>query len=53
MDEQGYQEVYFYNYCKNCKFRDRKINEEPCDECLSEPINLYSHRPVKYEEDKK
>ena len=48
MDDQ-YKEVYFGQYCKTCKHIEQEENEEPCDECLSEPINLYTHRPVKWE----
>lgn len=49
MDNQSYKEVYFHEYCKTCKYRKVKNTEEPCDECLSEPTNLETHRPVKYE----
>ena len=50
MDNQSYKEVYFHEYCKTCKNRNVANTEEPCDECLSEPTNLNTHRPVKYEE---
>lgn len=48
MDE--YKEVYFDKYCKTCKYKKKKDTEEPCDECLDNPINLNSHRPVNWEE---
>ena len=48
--EDAYKEVYFGEYCKNCKHWEKKENEEPCDECLENPVNLYSHKPVNYEE---
>ena len=50
MMEDIYKEVYFEEYCKNCKYWEKKENEEPCDECLENPVNLYSHKPVNYEE---
>lgn len=50
--EEGYKEVYFHEYCKNCKFKNLKENDSPCDECLAESVNVYSHKPVKYEENK-
>lgn len=50
MDNQAYKEVYFHEYCKKCKHRDLKEKDFPCDECISEPLNLNSHRPVKYEQ---
>ena len=45
--EDLYKAVYFDKYCK---FFDLKQTDYPCDECLSEPVNLYSHKPVKWEE---
>lgn len=50
MDYQEYKEVYFNKYCKKCKHDKLKDNDEPCSECMSEPINLQTHRPVRYEE---
>jgi hypothetical protein len=50
MDDRGYKEVYFHQFCKNCKHWDLSPNDEPCEECLSEPTNLNSHKPVNYDE---
>ena len=49
MDYQSYKEVYFHVYCPSCKHVKIKNTEEPCNECLSNPTNLNSHKPVKYE----
>ena len=49
MDE-GVKEAYFYKYCKNCQYRGNKEDEEPCDECLNESSNTYSHKPVYFKE---
>lgn len=43
------KEVYFFEYCETCKHHLVKESEDPCDECLTEPANANSHRPVKYE----
>lgn len=51
MNEDGYKEVYFDVYCETCKHKDVDETEEPCDTCLANPMNLYSHRPIKYEEE--
>lgn len=48
MDQEAYKEVYFDRYCKTCKHEKLKETEEPCEECISEPLNLNTHRPVKY-----
>lgn len=44
--------VEFENYCKTCLYRDLAESEEPCNECLTETTNVYSHKPVKYKENK-
>lgn len=48
--EQDYKEVDFKQYCKTCKHEAVDETIDPCDECLSSPINLYSHKPVNWEE---
>lgn len=50
MNSEGYKEVYFEQYCKNCKHKDTNEADDPCDECLSEPMNIYSHKPINWEE---
>ena len=52
---ENYKEVYFDPYCSTCKHCKKKETEDPCDDCLNEPVNLYSHKPVygEEEEDKK
>jgi len=52
MDE-SYKEVYFDKYCKTCKHEKEKGYETPCEECLDNPTNLYSHKPVNWEEKEK
>lgn len=48
--EQIYKEVDFEKYCALCTYK--KVNEKdyPCNECLEEENNLYSSKPVKFEE---
>ena len=49
MDED-YKEVRFDLYCKSCKHKDLKDHDDPCEECLDNPLNLHSRKPTKYEE---
>lgn len=44
------KEVVFHQYCPTCKYYALSGTEEPCNECLSNPINEDSHKPVKWEE---
>ena len=48
MDNDERKEVYFDKYCHMCVGCDKKEDEEPCCDCLEEPVNLYSHKPVKF-----
>lgn len=41
--------VDFYSYCVSCKHRDKKETENPCDECLKEPVNTNTSKPVRWE----
>ena len=50
--ETDTKEVYFYMYCCSCKHRDKNEWEDPCNDCLSYPANIDSHKPVEYEEKK-
>ena len=49
MNEE-FKEVFFDVYCGKCIHKNLADNEYPCDECLEEAINLYSHKPVNYKE---
>lgn len=53
MSCEGYKEVYFDKYCNTCKNKNVKEFKDPCNECLSNPINLYSHKPINYKEETK
>ena len=48
--EEDYREVDFHKYCDTCKHRNLDEVKDPCNECLSEPINLYTDKPTKWEE---
>lgn len=41
--------VEFEKYCLNCKHEALSESEDPCFECLANPVNAYSHKPVKFE----
>lgn len=45
-----FKEVLFDEFCKLCKHYDKDELEEPCCCCLTQSVNLYSHRPVKWED---
>lgn len=42
--------VNFYQYCKECKYKDIPENDDPCEDCLTNPVNEDSHKPVFFEE---
>lgn len=47
--EESYKEVYFGQYCATCKHEKEPETSRSCAECLDNPINLYSHKPVRWE----
>ena len=50
MDAYEYKEVYFDQYCETCKHSKVKETDDPCYRCLEHPTNLYSHKPINWEE---
>ena len=50
MNENGEKFVNFRIYCPKCKHYEVAQDEEPCNECLTNPVNVNSIKPVKYEE---
>lgn len=48
MSENDMKEVDF-TCCLSCLHWTKDEAEEPCCECLSNPVNAYSHKPVRYE----
>lgn len=51
--ETIYKEVYFDQYCPTCVNCNLPATQEPCNDCLTYPTNQYSHKPIRYEENKK
>lgn len=47
--ENKQKEVYFWEYCKTCKYSATPEDEDPCDECLGHGSNENSHKPVNWE----
>ena len=46
----GEKIVEYDKYCEKCEYSKLQENEEPCDSCLLEPVNAFSHKPVKFKE---
>ena len=43
--------VDFEKYCKTCRYYETNETEDPCNECLTEPVREDSRKPAKYSED--
>lgn len=43
-------EVNFRKYCDICKHRDLPEWEDPCNDCLAEPSNIDSKKPIYFKE---
>lgn len=51
--ENEYKEVRFDQFCKTCKYEKLDEAKDPCNECLEDFMNLYSSKPVNWEEKEK
>lgn len=40
--------VEFDKYCETCEYKDLKESKDPCHECLSNPTNVGSIKPMNY-----
>lgn len=52
MSENQKKEVYYDEYCYICKYKNTEETEDPCNECLTQPYNFDSHKPINFKEDK-
>lgn len=44
------KEVFFDMYCKTCEYYEQASYLHPCNDCLSNPYNEDSHKPVNWKE---
>lgn len=42
--------VYFNKWCSSCKHFNDDETDDPCNECLTNPVNQNSHKPVRFEQ---
>ena len=45
--------VQFDKYCEKCIHYDKDQSEFPCDDCLSNPTNINSNKPIYFKEKEK
>ena len=48
--ENIYKEVDFKTYCKTCEHKDLEEKFDPCNDCLAEPMNAKSDKPMFWKE---
>lgn len=41
--------VAYHKYCYGCKHKDVLPDDEPCNECISNPARTDTERPLNYE----
>lgn len=46
-------EVNFYEWCPKCEHFKLAEHEDPCHDCLNEPVNDDSRKPVMFKEGEK
>lgn len=50
---EGDMLVDFYTHCKTCEYENTIETDAPCNECLEQPTNEYTTRPVMWKEKEK
>ncbi len=44
------KEVYYNYFCQSCRYQKKTEGEDPCNDCLNQPWNIDTHKPVNYKE---
>ena len=47
---EGDYKIVDFSWCNQCKYKNIDDTEDPCYECLDEPVNIDSHKPVYFED---
>lgn len=42
------KEVYFGEYCKKCIHEKEPEDSDACNDCLNNPSNIDSHKPIRF-----
>lgn len=50
MNYRNNKEVRFDKYCKTCLYWGVPEQHDPCNACLSQPMNDSTEKPVEYKE---
>lgn len=45
--------VEFEKYCDTCEHKNVEQHKDPCHECLSNPSNIDSRKPINYKRKEK
>lgn len=53
MGDSNLKEINFVEYCRTCKYRDKKDYEPPCDECLEVGMRKGTCVPERWDGNKK
>ena len=46
--EENLKEVPYDLYSPTCLYQNNAEHEEPCHDCLNEPIRYFSHKPYRW-----
>ena len=46
METNNHQRIVDFTYCRYCVHLKKQESESPCDDCLDNPVNTDSRRPV-------
>lgn len=47
---ENHEHIVNFAYCKFCEHKNNPEKDEPCADCLENPVNVESHRPVHFKD---
>ena len=48
--EQSHEKIVRFELCNYCEHKNRPEYEEPCSDCLDNPVNVDSVRPIHFKD---
>lgn len=48
--EQNHEKIVNFAYCRFCEHSKEKETSEACADCLENPVNIDSQRPVRFKD---
>ena len=48
--DQSHEKIVNFAYCKFCEHKNEPESSEACSDCLENPVNIDSQRPIRFKD---